>query len=125
VGPGDNGNHLCHAASLLHDARQASQRHPQVRPCYEDLSGRAGEPPHNLAMGASIEREKSLWRGYRLVEQRQGSCFLSIEPLLPGSAYKELLWADQAGKVRQIIVGGESGKGLPTDTPGLGQTIGE
>ena len=36
--------------------------------------------PDNLAMGTSIEHEKTLFRGYRLQEQWPGSCFLSIEP---------------------------------------------
>jgi protein gp37 len=37
--------------------------------------------PNHLAIGTSIEHEKFLWRGHRLIEQWPGRCFLSIEPL--------------------------------------------
>jgi protein gp37 len=66
--------------------------------------------PGHLAMGTSIEHEKFLWRGYRLLEQWPGSCFLSLEPLISHLNIKSLLRADQEGRIKQIIVGGESGK---------------
>jgi protein gp37 len=47
---------------------------------YLILSEFAGEPLPSLAIGTSIEHEKFLWRGYRLIEQWPGSCFLSVEP---------------------------------------------
>jgi protein gp37 len=71
----------------------------------------AGAPLPNLAIGTSIEHEKFLWRGYRLIEQWPGSCFLSLEPLLSRVSIKDLLQADQGHRILQIIVGGESGKG--------------
>ncbi len=74
--------------------------------------------PHSwaprLAMGTSIENQKFIWRGYRLFEHWPGDAFLSIEPLLDPVSIKSLLSDDQThwgGKIKQVIVGGESGKG--------------
>jgi hypothetical protein len=82
----------------------------KLMPAYRELSTFAGDPLPNLAMGTSIEHEQFLWRGYRLLEQWPGSWFLSLEPLLSRVSIKDLLRADQNGRIRQIIVGGESGR---------------
>ncbi len=92
----------------------------KILPTYRELSGFAGDPLANLAMGTSIEHEKFLWRGYRLTEQWPGSCFLSIEPLLSRLSIKFLLRADReayGGSIKQVIVGGESGKGARPMSP--------
>ena len=70
--------------------------------------------PNHLAMGTSIETAEFLCRGLRLIEQWPGDCFLSIEPLLDKVSIKDLLKADSeiwGGRIKQVIVGGESGKG--------------
>jgi protein gp37 len=64
----------------------------------------------NLAMGTSIEHPKFLWRAYRLLEQWPGDCFLSLEPLIEALSIKELLAHDTEDRIKQVIVGGESGK---------------
>jgi protein gp37 len=70
--------------------------------------------PGRLAMGTSIEHGKFTWRACRLLEQWPGDCFLSIEPLIDQFSIKPLLQADQdrfGGKIKQVIVGGETGSG--------------
>jgi protein gp37 len=69
-----------------------------------------GSYPKNMAFGTSIEHPKFLWRGYRLLEQWPGDCFLSLEPLIRQLSIKELLAHDAEGRIKQVIVGGESGK---------------
>jgi protein gp37 len=64
-----------------------------------------------LAMGTSIEHPKFLFRGYKLLEQWPGDCFLSLEPLIERLSIQDLLARDTEGRVKQVIVGGESGNG--------------
>jgi protein gp37 len=66
----------------------------KVMPGYLDLSDVAGEALPNVAFGTSIEHPAFLFRGFRLLEQWPGSCFLSVEPLLSRLSIKELLRAD-------------------------------
>jgi protein gp37 len=67
--------------------------------------------PANLAIGTSIEHPRSLLRGYKLLEQWSGACFLSLEPLLAEMSIAELLEFDTEQRIRQVIVGGETGPG--------------
>jgi protein gp37 len=69
------------------------------------------------AMDTSIAQEKYLWWGYPLLGQWAGNCFLSIEPLLSRLSIKSVLRHDQEGRMRQVIVGGESGKGARPVSP--------
>jgi protein gp37 len=67
--------------------------------------------PINMAFGTSIEHGKFLYRAYRLLEQWPGQCFLSIEPLLDYISIGQLLAHDTEGRIKQVIVGGETGDG--------------
>ena len=83
----------------------------KLMPAYRELSEFAGQPLPNIAVGTSVEHPKFLYRGDKLPEQWPGDCFLSIEPLLAELSIAPLLAHDTEGRIKQVIVGGESGKG--------------